>query len=84
MNGFVGGPLFVGGLGPRRAYVSQDVLFFHKYLSDFCQTKYLNIYRTDLYEICRTGRTLAVGKRFETTLQSPNGRCCIFKVLWGC
>jgi len=68
-----------GGLMFRRMFY-----FFYKYLSDFCQTKYLNIYRTDLHEICRTGRTLAVGKRFETTLQSPNGHCYIFKVLWGC
>ena len=32
-----------------------DVLFFFKeiFCSDFCQTNYLNIYRTDLHEICR-------------------------------
>ena len=30
---------------------------------DFCQTNYLNIYRTDIYEICR--KTLAVDKWFE-------------------
>jgi len=31
-----------------------------KYFSDLCQTNYINIYRTDLHEICRTGTTLAV------------------------
>ena len=30
-----------------------------------CQTNYLNICRTDLYEICRIGRTLAVDERSE-------------------
>jgi len=29
----------------------------------FRQTHYLNIYRTDLHEICRIGRTLAVDER---------------------
>jgi len=36
------------------------------YFSDFCQTNYyVNIYRTDLHEICRIGRTLVVGERPE-------------------
>jgi len=38
----------------RRAYVL--LLFFKNFLntfSDFCQTNYLNIYVTDLHEICR-------------------------------
>ena len=34
--------------------------FIFLYFSDFCQTNYLNIYWTDLHEICRIGRTLAV------------------------
>jgi len=33
--------------------------------SDFCQTNYLNVYRTDLHEIYRIGRTLAVDERRE-------------------
>ena len=33
--------------------------------SDFSQTNYLNIYRTDLHEICRIGRTLSVDERSE-------------------
>ena len=32
---------------------------------DFCQTNYLNIYQTDLHEICRICRTLAVDKGSE-------------------
>ena len=34
-------------------------LFLNVY-SDFFKTNYLNIHRTDLYEICRDGRTLSV------------------------
>ena len=35
-----------------------------KYIfSDFFQTNYLNIHWTDLYEICRNGRTLSVDER---------------------
>ena len=33
--------------------------------SDFSLTNYLNIYWTDLLEICRIGRTLAVDERSE-------------------
>jgi len=37
------------------------LLFYLKNIfSDFCHTSYLNIYPTDLYEICTNGRTLAV------------------------
>jgi len=34
--------------------------FLRYIFSDFFQTNYLNIYRTDLHEICSTGRNLAV------------------------
>ena len=37
-------------------------------LSDFCQTNYLNIYQTDLHEICRIGRTLVVDERSEVII----------------
>ena len=37
--------------------------------SDFCQTDYLNIYRTDLHEICRIGGTSAV----DVTFYIPRG-----------
>jgi len=37
-------------------------LFLNVY-SDFFKTNYLNIHRTDLYEICRDGRTLSVRER---------------------
>ena len=33
--------------------------------TDFCQSNYLNIYRTDLYEISRDGRAVTVDKRSE-------------------
>ena len=42
------------------------ILFIFLVIS-FCQTNYLNIYQTDLHEICRFGRTLAVGERSEVS-----------------
>jgi len=44
------------------AYV---MLFFNYIFIDFCQTNYLSIYRADLREICRIGKTLAVDERSE-------------------
>jgi len=41
---------------------------FLLYFSDFFQTDYLNIHRTDVHKICRNGRTLAVDERFEVIL----------------
>jgi len=41
-----------------RTYVLQ--LFSKNIFSDFRQTNYLNIYWTDLHQICRIGRPLAV------------------------
>jgi len=38
---------------------------FFLYFSDFYQTNYLNIYGTDLHEICRIGRTLTVDEWSE-------------------
>ena len=35
------------------------------FFNDFCQTSYLNIYRTDLQQICRIGRTIAVDERYQ-------------------
>jgi len=40
---------------------------------DFCQTNYLNIYSTDLHEICSIGRTLAVDERPEVIFSIPQG-----------
>ena len=49
---------------------------FKIYFSDFCQTNYLNIYRTDLRKICRIVRTLAVDERSEVIFfRSLEGRC---------
>ena len=44
------------------------MFYFINIFSDFRQTNYLNIYQTDLHEICTTGRTLAVDERPEGTL----------------
>ena len=42
---------------------------FKKCFSDFCQTS-LDIHWTDLYEICRDGRTLAVDEPPEVIFRS--------------
>ena len=45
----------------RKAQARRAVVFFVlTFFSNFCQTNYLNIYRTYLHEICMIGRTLAV------------------------
>ena len=41
--------------------------------SDFCQTNYLSVYQTDLHEICRIGRTLAVHEWSEVIFSIPQG-----------
>jgi len=43
----------------RRAYV----LLMFKKVTDFCHRNNLNIYLTDLHEICSVGRALAVDER---------------------
>jgi len=43
--------------------------------SDFCQTDYLNIYRTDLHEICRIGGTSAVDDDLKLLFRFLEGRC---------
>ena len=45
---------------------------FKIYFNDFCQTSYLNIYQTDLHEIFRIGRTLAVDERSEVIFFDPS------------
>ena len=49
------------GLMPRWCFI------FIYIFSDFCQTDYLNIYRTDLYEICRD---------LKLFIRPLKGRCC--------
>ena len=39
--------------------------------SDFCQTNYLKIYQTDLRQIFRFGRTVAVDDQPETSFYIP-------------
>jgi len=46
---------------------------FLKYFSDFFQANYLNIHQTDLYEIYRNGRTLAVDERSEGMFSISQG-----------
>jgi len=52
----------------NRTKVHNVLLLFKNIFSDFCQTNYLNIYRADLHEICRIGRTLAVDERVDLKL----------------
>jgi len=41
-------------------------------MCDYCQTNYLNIYQTDLHEICRFARTMvAVDKRPGSNFFDP-------------
>ena len=37
------------------------------YFNDFCQTSYLNIYQTDLRQICSICRTVVVDERSEVS-----------------
>ena len=48
----------------RRAYVS-PMFYLKNIFTDFCQTEYLNIYRTDLQKISRIGRTSAVDEHLK-------------------
>jgi len=41
--------------------------FFSSFFNDFCQANYLNIYWTDLHQICRVARTTAVDERSEVS-----------------
>jgi len=44
------------------------------FFNDFCQTNYLNIYRTDLRQIYRIGRAMAVYDQSESSFFSiPQG-----------
>ena len=43
------------------------------YFNDFCQTNCLNIYQTDLHQICRVCRTMAVDKWSEVSVSNPQG-----------
>jgi len=64
----------------RRAYVL--LVFYFIYFSDFCQTNYLNVYRTDLHEICRIGWTLAVDERSEVIFSISQGTLPWQPILW--
>ena len=46
---------------PRQAISSAAVSYFN----DFCRTNYYTIYRTDLRQIFRVGRTVAVDDQCE-------------------
>ena len=49
-----------------------DVVFCYIF-SDFSHTSYLNICGTDLHEICKIGRTVAVDKQSEVISWIPQG-----------
>jgi len=55
-----------------RAYVLL-MFFIYLYFTDFCQTSYLNICRTDLQRTCWDGRTTAVD--LKLIFRSLGGRC---------
>ena len=46
-------------------------LFIYPFFTIFRQTSYLNIYRTDLYPVCRDGTTMAADERSEVTFSIP-------------
>jgi len=46
-------------------------IFFIFIFNDFYQTNYLNIYRTDLRQIFRFCRTVAVGDQSEISVSIP-------------
>ena len=48
---------------------SACVLLFN----DFCRYNYLKIYRTNLHQVCRVGRTVAVDERSEVSFLIPHG-----------
>ena len=56
--------------------------FIFFYFSDFCQTNYPDIYRTDLHDICRIGRTLAADERCELIFSIPQGTLPWQPILW--
>jgi len=58
----------------RWAYVLLMFFIFKIFLVT-CHTNYLSIYRTDLHEICRIGRTLAADERPIVIFRSLKGRC---------
>ena len=49
------------------------LFFFILTFNVFCQTNYLNIYRTDLQQICKLDRTTAVDERSEVSFVIPQG-----------
>jgi len=48
-------------------------IYFSFIFNDSCQTSYINIYRADLHQICRVGRTAAVNERPEVSFSTPQG-----------
>ena len=47
------------------------MFYISNIFTDFCQTTYLDIYETDLHEICTVGRTLGVDERSEVFFDPP-------------
>ena len=65
----------------EQGWCSADLLFLIL-SSAFCQTNYLNIYRTDLHEICTIVRPLAVDELFEVIFSIPQGTLPWQPILW--
>jgi len=52
----------------RRVICSADVSYLLYIFNDFCQTNYLKIYQTDLYQIGRVGRIMAVESEISLSI----------------
>ena len=52
----------------RRVICSADVSYLLYIFNDFCQTNYLKIYQTDLYQIGRIGRIMAVESEISLSI----------------
>ena len=48
---------------------------FVSYFYRFRQTRYFNIYRTDLHQISIVDRTMSTDERYAVSFQIPKGRC---------
>jgi len=65
-------PLFAKRRRGGLMFCSNVVFLIKKvYFSHFCHINYLNIYWTDLHEVGRIGRTLAVDERSEVIFFDP-------------
>jgi len=71
-----------GGIFSPPALMFCAVLFFIICFSDFFRTNYLDIYQTDLHEICRIGRTLSIDELSEVIFSISEGTLPWQPILW--